>query len=63
MNNILPCPFCGATLVERGDYSDTDAWNWWQHPEENSCIIGDIKIGISWDGQTADEKKWNTRTN
>lgn len=64
-DKLLPCPFCGVALVERGDYNSEGGWNWFQHPEDSCCIIADVHISVSWDNKpiqcTKDGIAWNIR--
>lgn len=61
--DLLPCPFCGARLVERGDYTSDAAANWWQHEEGSECIAADIRVNIDWNRpyRSLDELAWNRR--
>jgi hypothetical protein len=51
---LKPCPFCGASMIEK-----CDAHGIWRSHENAHCIISDLQI-FNFD---ADEiTKWNART-
>lgn len=56
-NTLLPCPFCGASLVENNNQDDLYVRRYgphWDHPMGN-CFLEDTEVSPS---QIRD---WNTR--
>ena len=59
---LLPCPFCGAALVKRGNYNKEGGWNWLQHEKESACIIANVKVPSVWSSAQTGIARWNRRS-
>lgn len=54
---VLPCPFCGMSLVNVSvpDEEDEDGGGWAQHPENPACVLNE------WEFDDFDPVVWNRR--
>lgn len=63
---LLPCQPCGVVLTRQGDYTNTEAWNWYGHPnaEDSPCLLARHRIPTLSDLHTpspAEAARWNVR--
>lgn len=63
---LLPCQLCGVVLTRQGDYTNTEAWNWYGHPnaDDSPCLLAQHRIPTLSDLHTpspAEAARWNTR--